>query len=83
MKDFSTYTQPLFFDGISELAESIDVRQGKKHNKCYSVTFHFYKNNPKMDGTALIGEFLPLNNERILRHSIIERALLLALILTN
>ena len=72
-----------FYNQIKAIAASIDVRVTTKHRWSSSDICHIQKHMPKIDGFGPIGEFLPSNNERILRHSIIERALLLALILTG
>ena len=70
-----------FYEKIKKIAQSIDVRVSQKHRWSSADICHINKQMPKIDGLGPIGEFLPSNNERILRHSLIERGLLLALIL--
>ncbi|MCY1722347.1 ATP-grasp domain-containing protein [Prolixibacteraceae bacterium Z1-6] len=72
-----------FYHEISKLAKKIDVRVSKNHRWSSSDICHIHKSMPKIDGLGPNGEFMPSNNERILRHSLIERALLLALILNT
>ena len=72
-----------FYDEIKTIAKKIDVRVSTKHRWSSSDICHIHKNMPKIDGLGPIGEFLPTDNERIIRHSLIERSLLLALVLNN
>lgn len=71
----------VFFREISAIAKSIDVRVSQKHRWSSADICHIDREVPRIDGMGPIGEFLPSNNERILRHSLIERSLLLALVL--
>lgn len=73
----------MLYEEIRKLARDVDVRVSKKHRWSSSDICHINKPMPKIDGLGPIGEFLPSNNERIIRHSLIERALLLALILNK
>lgn len=66
---------------IQKIAKTIDVRVGAKHRWSSSDICHIIKEMPKIDGLGPIGEFLPSDNERIIRHALIERSLLLAMIL--
>lgn len=70
-----------FYKNIQAIAKKIDVRITKEHRWSSSDICHISKNQPKIDGLGPVGEFLPSNNERIIRHSLIERSLLVALIL--
>ena len=70
-----------FFCVIQKIAKRIDVRICKEHRWSSADICHIDKELPKIDGMGPVGEFLPSENERILRHSLIERALLLALVL--
>jgi D-alanine-D-alanine ligase len=72
-----------FFKRIKNLAKSIDVRISEEHRWSSSDICHIMKDQPKIDGMGPVGEYLPHNNERILKHSIIERSLLLALLLND
>ncbi len=72
-----------FYKEIKIIANKIDVRVSTKHRWSSSDICHIQKANSKIDGLGPIGEFLPSNNERILRHSLIERALLVALVLNQ
>jgi D-alanine-D-alanine ligase len=72
-----------FYNQILNLAKNNDVRIAKRHRWSSADICHIQKNIPKIDGLGPVGEFLPSNNERILRHSIVERALLLALIMNK
>ena len=71
------------YNQILSLAKKNDVRVAKRHRWSSADICHIHKNIPKIDGLGPVGEFLPTNNERILRHSIIERALLLALVINK
>ncbi len=70
-----------FYNEIVSIAKSIDVRVTRMHRWSSADICHIDREMPKIDGMGPIGEFLPSNNERILRHSLIERSLLLALVL--
>lgn len=72
-----------FYKSIQSLAKKIDVRITNEHRWSSSDICHIEKDCPKIDGLGPVGEFLPSNNERIIRHSLIERAHLLALILSR
>lgn len=71
------------FDIAYELAKSIDVRVTKEHRWSSSDICFVPQNIPKLDGFGPVGEILPSENERILRHSLIERSLLLAMVLSK
>jgi D-alanine-D-alanine ligase len=66
---------------IKRISKSVDVRITTEHRWSSSDICHVLKDQPKIDGLGPVGEYLPSGNERIVRHSLIERALLLALIL--
>ncbi|MCW3785313.1 ATP-grasp domain-containing protein [Plebeiibacterium sediminum] len=68
---------------ISSIAKQIDVRITHEHRWSSADICHIKKDMAKIDGLGPVGEFLPSENERIIRHSLIERALLLALILKD
>ncbi len=70
-----------FYQKILTLAKQIDVRITQEHRWSSADICHIGKDLAKIDGLGPVGEFLPSENERIIRHSLIERALLLALIL--
>lgn len=70
-----------FYKRIKGIAKKIDVRVSSKHRWNSSDICHISKELPTIDGLGPIGEYIPSENERILRHSLIERALLLAMVL--
>ncbi|WP_430815286.1 ATP-grasp domain-containing protein [Carboxylicivirga sp. RSCT41] len=72
-----------FYNSICELAKKIDVRITEEHRWSSADICHINKDMPIIDGLGPVGEYLPSDNERIIRHSLIERALLLALVLKN
>lgn len=72
-----------FYTRIQTIAKKIDVRITKEHRWSSSDICHITKKQPKIDGLGPVGEFLPSNNERIIRHSLIERSLLIALTLKD
>jgi D-alanine-D-alanine ligase len=72
-----------FYNEVLKITKAIDVRITKEHRWSSSDICHIENNKPKIDGLGPVGEFLPSNNERIIRHSLIERALLLALVLKS
>ncbi len=71
------------YNHIQKIAQQVDIRVTKKHRWSSADICHIEKQMPKIDGLGPVGEILPSNNERILRHSLIERALLLALVLNK
>lgn len=70
-----------FYKAIQKISKIIDVRISEEHRWSSSDICHVERDIPKIDGIGPVGEFLPSNNERILRYSLIEKALLLAMIL--
>ncbi|MCU4177048.1 ATP-grasp domain-containing protein [Carboxylicivirga sp. N1Y90] len=70
-----------FYKSVQAIAKKIDVRITEEHRWSSADICHIQKEIAKIDGLGPVGEFLPSENERIIRHSIIERALLLSLIL--
>lgn len=72
-----------FYKSIQTITKKIDVRISKEHRWSSSDICYISKNQPKIDGLGPVGEFLPSDNERIIRHSLIERSLLMALILNS
>ncbi|MBS2211524.1 ATP-grasp domain-containing protein [Carboxylicivirga mesophila] len=68
---------------VSKLAKQIDVRIGEEHRWSSADICHIKKDMPIIDGLGPVGEYLPSDNERIIRHSLIERALLVALLLKD
>lgn len=66
---------------ILEIAKKIDVRISEEHRWSSADICHINKELPIVDGLGPVGEYLPSENERIVRHSLIERALLFAMIL--
>jgi hypothetical protein len=66
---------------IQSIAKQIDVRISVEHRWSSADICHIESDIPKIDGLGPVGEFLPTENERIIRHSLIERSLLFALIL--
>ncbi len=72
-----------YYHEICKLARRIDVRITEEHRWSSSDICHIKQNVPRIDGLGALGEALSSNKERILRHSLIERALLLALMLNN
>ena len=72
-----------FYNTIQTIAKQIDVRISKEHRWSSSDICHISKDLPKIDGLGPIGEILPSNNERVFRHSLLERSLLMALILNS
>lgn len=71
------------YKGIRELAKRIDVRVTDEHRWSSSDICHIEKDVPRLDGMGPVGAYLPSNNERILRHSLLERAHLLALTMSQ
>ncbi len=69
------------FKHISSIAKQIDVRITQEHRWSSADICHIKKDMAKIDGLGPVGEYLPSENERIIRHSLIERSLLLALTL--
>lgn len=72
-----------YYKKIVGLAKQIDVRITEEHRWSSADICHINKDIPIIDGLGPVGEYLPSENERIIRHSLIERALLLALILKS
>ncbi|MBI9038084.1 MAG: ATP-grasp domain-containing protein [Bacteroidales bacterium] len=72
-----------FYKSIQAITKQIDVRISKEHRWSSSDICHISKDQPKIDGLGPVGEFLLSDNERIIRHSLIERSLLVALILSS
>ncbi len=72
-----------FYSEIQTIAKKIDVRISKEHRWSSSDLCHISTKQPKIDGLGPVGEYLLSNNERIFRHSLIERSLLLSLILSS
>jgi D-alanine-D-alanine ligase len=72
-----------FYKSIQAITKQIDVRISKEHRWSSSDICHISKDQPKIDGLGPVGEFLLSDNERIIRHSLIERSLLMALILSS
>ena len=70
-----------FYKSILEIAKNIDVRITEEHRWSSADICHINKDIPIIDGLGPVGEYLPSENERIVRHSLIERALLFALLL--
>jgi D-alanine-D-alanine ligase len=70
-----------FYTNIQKIAKQIDVRIEEEHRWSSADICHIQKDIPKIDGLGPVGEYLPSENERIIRHSIIERALLLSMLL--
>lgn len=66
---------------IVKTAKSVDVRISKEHRHSSAEICYVKGDKPKIDGFGPTGEFLSSKNERILRHSLLDRALLLALVL--
>ncbi len=69
------------YDSIVGLAKQIDVRITEEHRWSSADICHINKDIAIIDGLGPMGEYLLSDNERIIRHSLIERALLVALIL--
>ncbi len=72
-----------YYEDIQKIAQSISVRIIKEHRWSSGDICHIKREIPIIDGFGLIGETVGADNERILRHSLIERSLLLALILNR
>lgn len=72
-----------FYHDIQAISKTIDVRTTKEHRWSSSDICHIHADKPKIDGMGPIGEFITTNNERILKHSLVDRALLLALVLSR
>lgn len=71
------------YNQIVEIAKKIDVRITKEHRWSSNDICHVPENIAKVDGLGPVGEYISAENERILRHSLTERALLLSLILSD
>jgi D-alanine-D-alanine ligase len=72
-----------FYHDIKRIAKKVDVRLTEEHRWSSSDICHVMGDHPRIDGMGPVGEYLPSGNERILRHSLLERALLLALVLSD
>ncbi len=72
-----------YYKTVASLAKQIDVRISEEHRWSSADICHINKDMPIIDGLGPVGEYLPSENERIVRHSLIERALLISLILIN
>ncbi|QIA08031.1 ATP-grasp domain-containing protein [Draconibacterium halophilum] len=70
-----------YYKSIVDIAKQIDVRITEEHRWSSADICHIKKDMPIIDGLGPVGEYLPSENERIVRHSLIERALLFALLL--
>ncbi|GAB4330016.1 MAG: hypothetical protein Kow0037_05440 [Calditrichia bacterium] len=73
----------IFYSKIEKLSKQIDVRINQEHRWSSSDICFIPNGIAMMDGLGPVGEYDTAGNERILRHSLYERALLLALILQN
>jgi D-alanine-D-alanine ligase len=72
-----------FYDSIQSVAKKIDVRISKEHRWSSADICHILQDQPKIDGLGPVGEYTGTGNERIIRHSLLERSLLLALIMMS
>ncbi len=72
-----------FYKSVKGITREIDVRISREHRWSSSDICHIPHSVLKMDGLGPVGEFLPSGNERIFRHSLSERSLMLALILKS
>ena len=72
-----------FYNSIQSIAKNIDVRISKEHRWSSADICHIEEYKPKIDGLGPVGEYTRSGNERILRHSLMERSLLLALVLMS
>jgi D-alanine-D-alanine ligase len=70
-----------FYEEILSLTRLIDVRVTKEHRWSSTDICHIETELPRIDGLGPVGEYLLHENERIIRHSLSDRALLLAMIL--
>ena len=72
-----------FYNTLLAIAKKVGVRITKEHRWSSSDICHVETDQPKIDGLGPVGEFLASKNERIVRHSLYERTLLLALLLID
>jgi D-alanine-D-alanine ligase len=72
-----------YYEEIQSIARSIFVRINREHRWSSGDICHIKREIPILDGLGPIGENVNSDKERILRHSLIERSLLLALILNR
>ncbi len=72
-----------FYNEVKAITDKIDVRITKDHRWSSSDICHISDQIAKLDGLGPVGDYMKTNNERILRHSLIERSLLLALIIKS
>lgn len=70
-----------FYQSIRETAKNIDVRIMKEHRWSSADICHVPENISKVDGMGPLGKFLPSGTEQIIRHSLVDRGLLLAMVL--
>jgi len=69
------------FDKIKKIAKTIDARVLPEHRWSSADICHLDQDIAKIDGLGPIGGFDKQKAEYILRHSLVERALLLALLI--
>lgn len=69
------------FDRVKSIANSIDARVLPEHRWSSADICNIDQHIPKIDGLGPIGGFDKQKSEYILRHSLIERALLIALLI--
>jgi len=69
------------FQKIKEIAKGIDTRIREEHRWSSSDICSIGSDKPKIDGLGAIGGFDKQKSEFIMRHSLVDRALLLSLIL--
>jgi D-alanine-D-alanine ligase len=68
---------------IHKITRLIDVRVTKEHRWSSADICNIQNNKNKIDGLGPVGEFLSTGVESILKHSLLERSLLLALLLSE
>ncbi len=78
----STDLNKELYKNLYEITKKIDVRITQEHRWSSSDICHISPDTPQIDGLGGVGNYLPSGNEQVVRHSINERALLLALALT-
>ncbi len=73
----------ILFQKAKSIAQKIDTRIIEEHRWSSSDISNILHKIPKIDGLGPVGGYDKSNSEYILRHSIIDRALLLALLISE
>lgn len=71
------------YNHLRTITHPLAIRISKEHRWSASDICHVPASITKLDGLGPVGEVMPSDKEHISRHSLIERALLLAMLLQN